>query len=241
MSDTISDVCRHRGCARWPCGIRPRLSRRSDMPICDNAGSRAQPPGCPDGDQGAPRSHRLKSGDPLIFGRAGEEIAALQAEGIPVEIVPGISTAFALAARLKISLTHRDHAQSVRFVTGHARNGKLPANLDWHALSDPATTHIYYMAGRTAAEIAQQLIAHGMSPRTPAVVAFDVSRPGESIRRLDVGALATAINPHQLRSPVIIGVGQAFAEARKEVALAALRSDPACGNRQLRRQANLRP
>ena len=70
---------------------------------------------------------RLKCGDPMIFGRAGEEIAQLEAAGIPVDVVPGITAASAMAARLGVSLTHRDHAQSVRFVTGHARDGKLPA------------------------------------------------------------------------------------------------------------------
>jgi uroporphyrin-III C-methyltransferase/precorrin-2 dehydrogenase/sirohydrochlorin ferrochelatase len=130
---------------------------------------------------------RLKSGDPMIFGRAGEEIAALEAQSIPVEIVPGISAAFALAATLKVSLTHRDCAQSVRFVTGHSRHGDLPDNLDWTALSDPATTHVYYMAGRNAGTIANQLVAHGLAPTTPAVIASNISRPDQRLilSRLD--------------------------------------------------------
>lgn len=87
---------------------------------------------------------RLKSGDPMIFGRAGEEIAALEAENIPVEIVPCITAASAMASRLGVSLTHRDHAQSVRFVTGHSRQGKLPENIDWQSLSNPSVTTVLH-------------------------------------------------------------------------------------------------
>src|SRR5690606_29981220 len=91
---------------------------------------------------------RLKSGDPMIFGRAGEEIERLQAEGIPVEIVPGITSAIAMASALGVSLTHRDCARSVRFVTGHAKDGTLPRDIDWRALADPVTTTIFYMGAR---------------------------------------------------------------------------------------------
>ena len=97
---------------------------------------------------------RLKSGDPMIFGRAGEEIEELQAAGVPVEVVPGVSTANALAASIGVSLTHRDHAQSVRFVTGHARTGELPADLDWRGLADGRTSLVFYMGGRTGPRIA---------------------------------------------------------------------------------------
>nr|CAD6430394.1 uroporphyrinogen-III C-methyltransferase [Rhizobium sp. Q54] len=96
---------------------------------------------------------RLKSGDPMVFGRAGEEIAVLEENGIPVEVVPGITAASAMAARLRVSLTHRDHAQAVRFVTGHARDGRLPESLDWRGLADARTTTVFYMGGRTASEI----------------------------------------------------------------------------------------
>src|SRR3546814_5707836 len=92
---------------------------------------------------------RLKSGDPMIFGRAGEEIASLRAAGIPVEVVPGITAGIAAASRLGVSLTHRDHAHSVRFVTGHARDGRLPQDLDWRGIADPETTTIFYMGGRS--------------------------------------------------------------------------------------------
>lgn len=153
---------------------------------------------------------RLKSGDPMIFGRAGEEIAELERQGIPVDVVPGVTTALALAAELKTSLTHRDCAQSVRFVTGHARNGRLPDNLDWRAMADEATTHIYYMAGRTAPQLAEKLLAAGLAPATPVVVASDVGRVTREIRHHTLRDLATLTI--ELDRPVIIGIGEALRE-----------------------------
>ena len=127
---------------------------------------------------------RLKSGDPMIFGRAGEEIEELQAAGVPVEVVPGVSTANALAASIGVSLTHRDHAQSVRFVTGHARTGELPADLDWRGLADGRTSLVFYMGGRTGPRIASRLIEAGLAPSTPVLVAWSVSRPGQGHRTM---------------------------------------------------------
>jgi uroporphyrin-III C-methyltransferase/precorrin-2 dehydrogenase/sirohydrochlorin ferrochelatase len=154
---------------------------------------------------------RLKSGDPMIFGRAGEEIDRLDQEGIPVDIVPGISAGIALAATLGLSLTHRDFARSVRFVTGHSRHGGLPADLDWQALADPTATTIFYMAGRTSADIAARLMARGMLADTPVVVAANVSRPGQTAWHGDLAGLAVA----ETSAPVIIGIGRAFGERRR--------------------------
>jgi len=154
---------------------------------------------------------RLKGGDPMVFGRAGEEIARLQAEGIPVSVVPGITSALAMASALGVSLTHRDCARSVRLVTGHSRDGVLPKDLDWRAIADPATTTIFYMGGRTAAGIAATLTAEGLSPATPVVVASAVSRPAEKrwMGRLD--GLYEAMIEIGTDQPVLIGVGRVFA------------------------------
>ncbi|MBF0678073.1 MAG: uroporphyrinogen-III C-methyltransferase [Devosia sp.] len=157
---------------------------------------------------------RLKSGDPMIFGRAGEEIAALAAESIPVQVVPGISAAMALAASLNISLTHRDYAQSVRLVTGHSRHGGVPENLDWRALSDPSTTHVYYMAGRNGAAIAARLVSHGMPPHTGVVIASDISRPEEEVLHTTLDDMATMVDPAWPRGPVLILVGGVLERAR---------------------------
>lgn len=93
---------------------------------------------------------RLKSGDPTVFGRAGEEMAVLRACGISHDVVPGVSAGLALGAALKVSLTHRDQAKSVRFVTGHSKAGGLPGDLDWRAVADPTATTVFYMGARTA-------------------------------------------------------------------------------------------
>ena len=156
---------------------------------------------------------RLKSGDPMIFGRAGEEIAALQAENIPVEIVPGITAASAMASRLGVSLTHRDHAQSVRFVTGHSRQGKLPENIDWKSLSDPAVTTVFYMGGRTAADIQSSLLFHGMPASTPVAIMISVSRANERRWCGSLAELAAAVNRLGVNEPLLIGIGDAFRAA----------------------------
>ncbi len=165
--------------------------------------------------QAGKRVVRLKSGDPMIFGRAGEEIARLQAEGIAVDIVPGITSASAMAARLKTSLTHRDHAQQVRFVTGHSRHSDLPATLDWTSLAAPSQTTIFYMGGRMAGRIEQRLRDAGMSAETPVAVMSAVSRSNERRWCGPLHALADAIEEIGTDEPVLIGIGDVFAQGAK--------------------------
>ncbi len=112
----------------------------------------------------------FKGGDPMIFGRAGEEIAALRAAGIDVEVVAGVTAASGAAASLGLSLTLRDTARRVQFVTAHARGGKLPDDFDWRALADPAATTAVYMGLATLAKLTQRLMAEGLAPETPAVL-----------------------------------------------------------------------
>jgi uroporphyrin-III C-methyltransferase/precorrin-2 dehydrogenase/sirohydrochlorin ferrochelatase len=156
---------------------------------------------------------RLKSGDPMIFGRAGEEIACLKAVGIPVTAVPGITTAMAAAAIMGVSLTHRDVARTVRFVTGHARNGELPSDVDWGGLADPTTTSIFYMSGRTANAISQRLVAVGLASATPAFVMANVSLPQQRSWRGPLGGLADGVDSLGTDGPILIGVGRVFSEA----------------------------
>ncbi|MGB3338140.1 MAG: siroheme synthase CysG [Devosia sp.] len=153
---------------------------------------------------------RLKSGDPMIFGRAGEEIEMLESHGIAVTVVPGVTAALALASRLGISLTHRDHAQSVRFVTGHSRKGVLPDTLNWVALADAATTSVYYMSRRTLPEIVSQLRAQGMGLDTPAIIAGNVGRADEQVWRGTVGEAVRAVEVFPLSAPTIFAVGDAL-------------------------------
>jgi uroporphyrin-III C-methyltransferase/precorrin-2 dehydrogenase/sirohydrochlorin ferrochelatase len=154
---------------------------------------------------------RLKSGDPMLFGRAGEELAALEAAGVPFDVVPGITAASALASRLCLSLTHRDFAQSVRLVTGHSRDGGLPEGLDWHGLADPRTTLLVYMAGHTGPAFARRLISHGLGPATPVVVAESIAQHDERITALVLHELASG-GPAIGRGPVLIGIGHAFGD-----------------------------
>jgi uroporphyrin-III C-methyltransferase/precorrin-2 dehydrogenase/sirohydrochlorin ferrochelatase len=154
---------------------------------------------------------RLKSGDPMIFGRAGEEIAHLDREGIAVDVIPGITAASAMASRLGLSLTHRDHAQSVRFITGHSRHGGLPTDVDWRSVADPRTTTVFYMGGRTAALIADRLVAEGLPPATAAIVISDVSRPTERKWSGTLERLADGIAEIGFDNPVLIAIGSALA------------------------------
>ena len=161
---------------------------------------------------------RLKGGDPSIFGRYGEEIAHLETQGIPVEIIPGITAASAAAARLGVSLTHRDCAQSVRFTTGHGRAGGLTEDLDWAGIADPKATNIFYMAGRTGKRLAEQLSLHGMPPETPVTLVSAVTRPEETIRRMNLADLLREDNS-AMSGPVLVCFGEVFSSAnRKPVA-----------------------
>src|SRR3984957_15836662 len=102
---------------------------------------------------------RLKSGDPMIFGRATEEIAACRAAGIPVEVVPGISAAQGAASRLGVSLTHRAQARRLQYVTGHGADGRLPDDIDWASIADPGVTTIVYMPAKTLAAFSAAAMA----------------------------------------------------------------------------------
>lgn len=160
--------------------------------------------------KGGKRVVRLKSGDPLLFGRAGEEIERLSAAGIPVEIVSGISAAQAAAARLKVSLTHREVARRVQFVTGHACNGGLPQDLQWAALADTATTTVIYMPRRTLAEFRDRALAAGLPSDCPAVIMFDVSRPSEGRIAGSIGELPERLDEVPDGAPCIVLIGEVF-------------------------------
>lgn len=162
---------------------------------------------------------RLKAGDPSIFGRAGEEITHLERAGIPVSVIPGITAASALAAGANISLTHRDCAQSVRFVTGHSRKGTLPDTLDWRAIADPTASTVFYMGGRTAYGIMTHLLAAGMPVETPVVVAANVSRKDERRWFGTLGALPEGVAKIGYKDPVLIAVGKVFTQNSGEYIL----------------------
>ncbi len=122
---------------------------------------------------------RLKAGDPMIFGRAAEELAALDAEGIPTTVVPGITAAGAMASQPGVSLTHRDHAQTSNFVTGHARDGHLPNSLDLDAPARPGQTTMVFFGGSTGPALAKALFDAGADPQRHCVAMRSASRPNQ--------------------------------------------------------------
>lgn len=152
---------------------------------------------------------RLKGGDPFIFGRGGEELETLVAAGVTVEVIPGITAASGCAAYAGIPLTHRDHAQSVRFVTGHLRHGH--SDLDWPTLAGPGQTLVFYMGQSSLAVIGEQLLRHGMARDT--LVAL-VEQGTTARQRVHVGTLqhlpATEANV-TIRPPTLIIVGSVVA------------------------------
>lgn len=159
---------------------------------------------------------RLKSGDPMVFGRAGEEIDALKAAGIPVSVVPGITSAQAMAMSLNRSLTHRDHAQSLMLLTGHSRAGELPETIDWALAASGRATLVIYMGARQAAKIVAALTAHGMPASTPALAMASLSRPGEARWEGVLADLAAGVATLPEGAPVLIGIGTVFAVAATE-------------------------
>ncbi|MCB1668447.1 MAG: uroporphyrinogen-III C-methyltransferase [Pseudomonadales bacterium] len=148
---------------------------------------------------------RLKGGDPFIFGRGGEEIAHLSDNGIPFQVVPGITAASGCASYAGIPLTHRDHAQSVRFITGHLKDGSLSYN--WPELIAPNQTLVFYMGLSGLENICQQLIAHGMASDTPAALI----EKGATVRqRVFVGNLESlpgTVRAGEAKAPTLIIVG----------------------------------
>lgn len=153
---------------------------------------------------------RLKSGDAGIFGRLEEEILALAGAGIPFEIIPGVPSACAAAAAAGMPLTRRLTARRVQFVTGADVTGHLPPDLNWAALADPAALTVVFMGQRSFPKLAQGLIDHGLSPDTPAMLAEQVSKPGERITRTTVAALAARLAAEPVRDVGLILYGPLF-------------------------------
>ncbi len=150
---------------------------------------------------------RLKSGDPLIFGRAGEEIAALREAKIAFEIVPGITTVFAAAARLKTPLTDRTSASKLILATAHHAEGKLQLTPRWEGAFPENSTLAIYMPGRKFRVLADDLIASGFAPSTPCVAVSQASTPTEQVH---TSTLST-IQDHEVGpAPVILLIGQAI-------------------------------
>ncbi|ESQ81153.1 siroheme synthase CysG [Asticcacaulis sp. YBE204] len=173
---------------------------------------------------------RLKGGDPFVFGRGGEEVEALKAAGIEVHITPGITAALGCAASSGVPLTHRDHAQSVSFITGHAQapaekceavfgsegattknDGEFdhnPLQLDWDRLAAKNHTLAVYMGVHTAQTISDKLTAHGRDPQTPVLVIENGTRPNEKCRLTRLSLLPDALRADPPQGPALLMIGE---------------------------------
>ncbi len=152
------------------------------------------------------RVARLKGGDPFIFGRGGEEIETLRRHGVEFEVIPGITAALGCAAYAGIPLTHRDWAQSVRFVTGHLRDDVV--NLDWPELAKPDQTLVVYMGLVGLRQLSVQLIEHGMDPETPAATISRGTLEDQAVVAAAISGLAQAVEEAGLPGPTTTIIGR---------------------------------
>lgn len=167
---------------------------------------------------------RLKGGDPFIFGRGGEEVEALREAGIEASVVPGISSALGCAASAGLPLTHRNHAQTLTFVTGHAKSGEVP-DLDWPSLAKPAQTVVVFMGVGTAPTISEKLIHAGRASSTPVAVIENGTRPNEIRVYGTLAELPQLITRAGIKGPALLVIGEVSAIPAE--ALAQLSSEAA--------------
>jgi len=194
-------------------------------PDCERifAGKKAGVPGCtqPEIDailidlarQGK-RVVRLKGGDPFIFGRGGEEAAALVAAGVPFEVVPGVTSALAAAAYAGIPLTHRSHSSAVVLLTGHEDPAKPDASIRWEDFARIGATLCIYMGMRNLEAIADRLLAGGMSAETPAALVQSATTGEHRTVLATLGTLASRAREEGVKAPAMVIVGEVAALSR---------------------------
>lgn len=151
---------------------------------------------------------RLKGGDPLIFGRGGEEAEDAKAAGVPVEIVPGISAANGAAAATHIALTHRDASSIVSFVAGQCKG---LSDQDWSGLAGKGRTLVIYMGVKTAPQIAEKLMADGLAPDAPIAVIENAARADMRVLRGPLAGLPDLVEAEKVKSPALIVIGDVTA------------------------------
>jgi len=165
---------------------------------------------------------RLKGGDPFIFGRGGEEAEAARAAGVPVEVVPGISAAQGAGSAAQIALTHRDASSIVSFVAGQCKG---LAEQNWSGLAGKGRTLVIYMGVSTAPQIADKLMADGLTPDVPVAVIENAARPEMRVLRGLLAGLPELVEREAVKSPALILIGDVT--AREDAALAAIAKEHA--------------
>jgi uroporphyrin-III C-methyltransferase/precorrin-2 dehydrogenase/sirohydrochlorin ferrochelatase len=148
---------------------------------------------------------RLKGGDPFIFGRGGEEIELLAENNVLFQVVPGITAASGCSAYAGIPLTHRDHAQSVRFLTGHTKDGRL--DLDWSSLLDTRQTLVFYMGLVSLEEICRELLVHGRDSQTPAALIEKGTTTNQQVVIGSLTTLADKVKSAEVKAPTLLIIG----------------------------------
>lgn len=156
---------------------------------------------------------RLKGGDPFIFGRGGEEIETLAEQGIPFQVVPGITAASGCASYAGIPLTHRDYAQSCIFVTGHLKDGSV--DLDWENLARPSQTIVFYMGLHSIPVISRELVAHGLPGTTPVALVQQGTTRNQRVYIETLASLQDLTERVELKPPTIIIVGEVVSLHKK--------------------------
>ncbi|MDY0042361.1 MAG: uroporphyrinogen-III C-methyltransferase, partial [Desulforhabdus sp.] len=151
---------------------------------------------------------RLKGGDPFVFGRGGEEAEELVAEGIPFEVVPGVTAAVAVPAYAGIALSHRDYTASMAFITGHERDDKDESKINWEKLSTAVGTLVFFMGVKNLAEICRQLVTHGRSERTPVAVIRWGTTPQQKTVVGTLRDIVERVSQEGIKPPAIIVVGE---------------------------------
>lgn len=201
------------------------LARREAKRIA--VGKRARGPSCKQEDINAELVRlaragetvvRLKGGDPLIFGRATEEIEACREAGIEVTLVPGISAAQGAAAALGFSLTERVVARRLQLLTAAGPKGRLPEDIDFDALADPAATTVLYMPRRTLGELADKAIAAGLDPATPAIAVASATRVDQQDIAAPIGSLPAMLSRLAADAPLLVMIGHATRQTAQSAA-----------------------
>ncbi|MDD1664713.1 MAG: uroporphyrinogen-III C-methyltransferase [Methanomicrobiales archaeon] len=159
---------------------------------------------------------RLKGGDPFLFGRGGEELEALQAAGVPVELVPGVTSAIAVPGCVGIPVTHREHASEVVILTGHEDPGKEESTLDWDLLAKFRGTIVILMGVKNLSSIASRLVARGKDPETPVAIIERGLEAGQRVTTGPLGKIGELGKQAGIRPPAVIVIGGVVGLYREE-------------------------